>query len=127
MARMARFLRVLLAGALLCSFGAPVAFIQALAWARMAMRFSRTAGFAQSLRMTFDGRHACSMCVRVQKASKDSRTLGPASSSRSKGALSAIFFAPPAGSALSLVAAAPSRAPGRAVSPRTPPPKAFAV
>lgn len=41
--------------------------LQSVAWTRMALDFSRSAGWSVALEKTFDGEHPCRLCVKVKE------------------------------------------------------------
>ena len=71
-----RVARLLLIASLFSSMGAHLAIIQTVAWARMAVSFSRSCSFEASLQKTLDGRHPCALCLKVKKASQAGPSLG---------------------------------------------------
>ncbi len=44
--------------------------LQSYAWAKMAVEYSKTAGFLKGVEKTFDGEHPCDMCKHVQKGTQ---------------------------------------------------------
>lgn len=71
-----RTARLLLIASLLFSMGAHLAIIQTVAWARMAVDYSRNSNLGTSLQKTFDGRHPCPLCLKLRKASSAGPSLG---------------------------------------------------
>lgn len=63
-----RALRLLTIGALLAGSGVHLAVMQSYAWAAMAARNMRSAPATEALSKTFDGRHPCGLCIKIQKA-----------------------------------------------------------
>src|ERR1700734_2220654 len=70
----------------LSSMGAHLAVIQTVAWARMAVSFSRSCSLNTSLQKTFDGRHPCPLCMKIKKASQEGASLGAPADNRLDGA-----------------------------------------
>jgi hypothetical protein len=70
-----RIVRGLLVAALLGQAGAHLVFAQSYAWARMAADRAKTAAMGTALAQTFDGRHPCGVCLKVQK---DAQSKGDA-------------------------------------------------
>jgi hypothetical protein len=62
---------------LVLSLGTPWALMQSAGWVSMLANYSRSATFAQALRMTFDGRHPCRLCHLVQKGQAQERQHHP--------------------------------------------------
>jgi hypothetical protein len=58
---------------LLCSLavfqvlGGPLAALQTIAWARMAVTYSQAAGVGAGIVKTFDGQHLCPLCEAIAK------------------------------------------------------------
>ena len=59
--------------ALTVSLGAHWAFLQTVAWTGMLYTYSKQAGFAQAVSMTFDGEHPCSLCKAIQEGKAEER------------------------------------------------------
>jgi hypothetical protein len=70
-----RTVRMFVAASFLSSIGAHLAVIQTVAWAKMAVSFSRQDSINKSLEKTFDGRHPCALCLKVKKASQQGASL----------------------------------------------------
>ena len=68
------------------SIGAPWMLLQGVAWARMAVSYSRDAGsVSRGLAMTFDGQHGCQLCKVVEEGTKESETpLAPEKTGNAK-------------------------------------------
>ena len=64
---MRRFARWLLVLALSLSIGLQWAVVQGAAWVGMIVSYSQEVTIAQSLAMTFDGRHPCKLCKAAQR------------------------------------------------------------
>jgi len=83
-----RVARLLVLASLLSSMGAHLAVIQTVAWAGMAVNFSRNCSLNTSLQQTFDGRHPCPLCLKIKKASQTGPSLGVSGSdTRSDGVI----------------------------------------
>jgi len=78
--------KVFLVSALMVSIGAPWMLLQGVAWASMAVSYSRDAGsVGRGLAMTFDGQHGCKLCKAVEKTTQESKTpLAPEKSGGEK-------------------------------------------
>lgn len=72
----ARLLRLALVAAVLGLNNAHVSVLQMVAWARMAVQFSRTATVQCALQQTLDGEHPCAMCMKLRKAPVSDASLG---------------------------------------------------
>ncbi len=70
---------------LILTLGLHWAALQAVAWAGMAVAYSRQAGVRQGLAMTFDGQHPCPLCKAIEQGraeeqqQKNGKTLKPGS------------------------------------------------
>ena len=53
--------------------GAHWVFLQSVAWVGMTVDFSRTEALGAALQKTFDGRHPCPLCKRVDEGRKAER------------------------------------------------------
>jgi hypothetical protein len=58
----------LLIVALLCATGGQWALLQSVAWAAMLANNARTECLADAITQTFDGRHPCPLCRRIQQS-----------------------------------------------------------
>ena len=60
--------------------------LQGVAWARMAVAYSRDAGsLSRGLAMTFDGQHRCKLCKAVDEHTEESKTpMAPEKSDNGK-------------------------------------------
>jgi hypothetical protein len=58
--------RVLLIVALFATCGAHWVVLQSVAWTRMLVSFSQRSGFTHAIVSTFDGRHPCTLCERIE-------------------------------------------------------------
>ncbi len=57
--------------------------LQTIAWTRMFLTYSQSAPFSVALRMTFDGRHPCNLCVVVREGkAMEQRQHSPATEIR---------------------------------------------
>ncbi len=118
-----RAARLLVLASFLVSIGMHTAVLQAVAWAKMTVEFSRRDTLAVSLEKTFDGRHPCPICCSLRKAA------APASLAAAPARSRLGFVAPTAAPRASRVAlvwavAAPAPSPlERASVPSSPPPK----
>ncbi|MFA6318752.1 MAG: hypothetical protein WC943_15190 [Elusimicrobiota bacterium] len=65
-----RCLRLTLVASLLYASGAHWLVLQSVAWTRMVIAAARTGSTAQALATTFDGRHPCEMCHRIQEGAQ---------------------------------------------------------
>jgi hypothetical protein len=119
-----RSARLLVLASFLVSLGMITSAVQAVAWAKMAVSFARHDTVAVSIAKTFDGRHACPICVSLKKAApSESLTAAPVHSRLA-------FVAPTAAPSAARVAVVwdipapelPELA--RASRPCSPPPKA---
>jgi hypothetical protein len=119
-----RAARLLVLGAFLVSLGMHTAAIQAFAWAKMAVAFARQDTVAVSIAKTFDGRHACPICVSLKKAAPSESLIAAPIHSR------LAFVAPtaaPRAERVSVVWDVAALAPipvVRSSRPSSPPPKA---
>lgn len=86
-----RWIRLMMVAALLCSMGAHLPVLQAAAWVRMTMKFSRTDPLSASIAKTFDGRHPCALCLKVKNASQTGESLGASRMNHSQDALLTSF------------------------------------
>lgn len=59
--------------AVLAAGGGHWAVLQTFAWARMLVEYSAQASFADAVEMTFNGKHPCPMCLKIEKARKQER------------------------------------------------------
>lgn len=59
--------------AVLTAGGGHWAVLQTFAWARMLVAYSAQNSLAEAVEMTFDGRHPCPMCLKIEKARKQER------------------------------------------------------
>lgn len=64
----------LLAVALALSLGAHWFTLQMVAWTGMLVSFSRTDSVATALMKTFDGKHACPLCLAVDEGRRSERS-----------------------------------------------------
>ena len=65
---------------LVLTIGGHWMLLQSVAWVRMAVVFSEKAPLAQSLRMTFDGKHPCKLCKAVQEGRHSAKEERPGKS-----------------------------------------------
>jgi hypothetical protein len=57
--------------------GGPLAALQTIAWARMAVTYSRDDGVGTGIAKTFDGQHMCSLCKAIaKKRESEQKDLG---------------------------------------------------
>jgi len=56
--------------AMLMANGGHLAVLQSYAWASMFVEFSRQGSVAGALAKTFDGKHPCKLCLKVQECRK---------------------------------------------------------
>jgi hypothetical protein len=65
-----RVAKLLTAIALAGSIGLHLAFLQSAAWIGMMITYSQEAPLTEALSKTFDGKHPCSLCKRIEKERK---------------------------------------------------------
>jgi hypothetical protein len=53
--------------AVLATLGGHWVLLQSLAWGRMLIVFAQHGSLHSAISMTFDGRHACTLCVSIEK------------------------------------------------------------
>lgn len=70
-----RLTRFVLIASLFGSMGGHLAVLQTVAWAKMALNFSRHDSVRVSLQKTFDGNHPCAMCLKIKKATQTGDSL----------------------------------------------------
>lgn len=71
---MARRLAILLCSlAVFQVLGGPLAALQTIAWARMAVTYSQSDGVGAGIAKTFDGQHMCSLCKEIAKKREGER------------------------------------------------------
>lgn len=58
---------------LLLALGAAPILVQSMAWGLMLMEYSRANTITTAIGMTFDGRHPCAVCHKVQKQEQGER------------------------------------------------------
>jgi len=61
--------------ALLYLSGAHLVVVQCVAWGGMVVSYSQDVGLQKGLSNTFDGKHPCGMCKKVQQAKRDHAPL----------------------------------------------------
>lgn len=59
--------------AVLAAGGGHWAVLQTFAWARMLVEYYAEKSLADAVEMTFDGKHPCPMCLKIEKARKQER------------------------------------------------------
>jgi hypothetical protein len=59
--------------AVLTAGGGHWAVLQTFAWARMLVEYSTQNSLAEAVEMTFDGKHPCPMCLKIEKGRKQER------------------------------------------------------
>lgn len=59
--------------AVLAAGGGHWTFLQTFAWTRMLVEFSAQNSLAEAVEMTFDGKHPCPMCLRIEMGRKQER------------------------------------------------------
>jgi len=59
--------RLAVFAALACSIGLHWVFLQSVAWVGMVVNYSHNGTFGEALGKTFDGKHPCSMCLKIRK------------------------------------------------------------
>jgi hypothetical protein len=59
--------------AVLTAGGGHWAALQTFAWARMLVEYSAQNSLAEAVEMTFDGKHPCPMCLKIEKGRKQER------------------------------------------------------
>jgi len=59
--------------AVLAAGGGHWALLQTFAWARMLVEYSARNSLAEAVEMTFDGKHPCPMCLKMEKGRKQER------------------------------------------------------
>jgi hypothetical protein len=52
--------------ALLATFGSHWLALQSVAWVRMLTDYARSGSFTEAIEKTFDGKHPCSLCLKVR-------------------------------------------------------------
>lgn len=114
---------------LLClALGLQWALVQGIAWTEMLISFASEGSVMEAVEKTFDGRHGCALCKKVQEGSQTPKSEGqaPEKEDALKG-LDAVLVShtaliPPAGETLSF---APLHAvlTTRSEMPETPPPR----
>lgn len=120
-----RLAKVCLVAALAVSLGLHWAFLQTVAWAGMAVRFSREVPIREAIAMTFDGKHPCTICDLVLEAHKAEQKkqvekLGPSLDGLSA-TLQVVLFPPEFQSQYPIPLSAFQV---RSLSPPVPPPRA---
>lgn len=70
---------ILVVVSLLVSASVHLPVLQVVAWSGMIVSYSRTAGLAEAIEMTFDGNHPCPLCkeIRKQQAAPDHELAAP--------------------------------------------------
>jgi hypothetical protein len=63
--------------AILLASGGHWMALQSIAWARMLLEYSRTDSLVAAMEKTFDGRHPCCMCRRIQEARRQEQRQKP--------------------------------------------------
>jgi len=51
---------------LVIATGGPWAFLQSVAWTGMLINYSREVSFAEAVTKTFDGKHPCRLCQKIE-------------------------------------------------------------
>jgi hypothetical protein len=59
--------------ALLMTLGAQWYVLQSVAWARMLVQFSRAEPLAEAIEKTFDGKHPCSLCIKIKAGREEEK------------------------------------------------------
>jgi hypothetical protein len=59
--------------AVLAAGGGHWTVLQTFAWARMLVEYSAQNSLAEAVEMTFDGKHPCPMCLKIEKGRKQER------------------------------------------------------
>lgn len=54
--------------------GGHLAVLQLVAWTGMMIEYSERAGLAQGISQTFDGKHPCRLCCKIEQARKQEKT-----------------------------------------------------
>jgi hypothetical protein len=70
---LSRLPKLLLALALASSIGLHWAFFQTLAWAQMVISYSHTASLTEALEKTFDGKHPCKLCKKIDESKRSEK------------------------------------------------------
>lgn len=60
--------RILLVAALFAATGGHWAVLQTVAWSSMLVQYSHGANLASAVQQTFDGRHPCALCKKIDQA-----------------------------------------------------------
>lgn len=68
-----RVFAALLMAALLSASGFHWAAFQAVAWGSMILEYSHDNGFRKAVSRTFDGKHPCTLCKRIENEKKDEK------------------------------------------------------
>jgi hypothetical protein len=68
-----RFGNILLITALLAATGAHWAVLQSVAWTTMFADNLRSGPLVEAIQKTFDGKHACSLCVKIKAGQKSEK------------------------------------------------------
>jgi hypothetical protein len=63
--------------AVMLANGGHWAVLQSIAWARMLVEFSRDYPLPEAIKRTFDGRHPCRMCCRIQEGRQQEQQQPP--------------------------------------------------
>ncbi len=67
MRRLLHISRLAILIAMGCSIGLHWAMLQSVAWSGMLTRNLRTHSFTEAVRLTFDGKHPCALCLAIAK------------------------------------------------------------
>src|SRR5213594_1096942 len=67
------FLRLAVAGALICAIGGHWALLQSIAWTGMMINFAQNSTWKEAFQKTFDGKHPCQLCKVVAEGKKSER------------------------------------------------------
>lgn len=87
-----RLARTLLIAALVFSIGLHWALLQGIAWTGMLISFAREGAMIEAVEKTFDGQHACALCLKV-KEGRDSDEKQPQQAGQSLKKLEAVLVA----------------------------------
>ena len=63
--------------AVLLAIGGHWLVLQSVAWTRMVIAYSRDASLAEAVGKTFDGKHPCSMCLKIQEGRRQEKRTPP--------------------------------------------------
>jgi hypothetical protein len=63
--------------AVLMASGGHWAVLQSIAWAQMLVKYSRDASLSEAVTKTFDGKHPCKMCLKIQECRKQEKRQPP--------------------------------------------------